>query len=83
MIRRAEGYETLTVPVDIAAGQSLRYRGELVAVAVRTQPANSERARGPQTIYVIRGCYAGNRPPTASALPQGCDIGNLRIITPR
>ena len=78
---RAEGYETLSVPVDIAAGQSLRYRGELALVG--TPPGSTAPARGPQTIYVIRGCYAGNRPPVASALPQGCDIGNLRIIAPR
>jgi len=26
---RAEGYETLTVPVGIAAGQAIKYRGQL------------------------------------------------------
>jgi PEGA domain len=78
---RAEGYETLTVPVGIAAGQTIRYRGELAII--RPQPDGAEAPRGPQTIYVIRGCYAGNRPPTESALPRGCDIANLRTITPR
>jgi hypothetical protein len=75
---RAEGYETLTIPVGIAAGQAIRYRGQLAAVR-----QESDVPRGPQTIYVIRGCYAGNRPPTESALPRGCDIANLRTLTPR
>jgi hypothetical protein len=78
---RAEGYETLTVPVGIAAGQAVRYRGELAIV--RPQPGGDDVPRGPQTIYVIRGCYAGNRPPTESALPRGCDIANLRTLAPR
>lgn len=78
---RAEGYERLTVPVSIAAGQAVRYRGELVVVHPPSDAADTPR--GPQTIYVIRGCYAGNRPPTESALPRGCDIANLRTITPR
>jgi hypothetical protein len=76
---RAEGYETLTVPVGIAAGQPIRYRGQLAAIRAESPGV----PRGPQTIYVIRGCYAGNRPPTESALPPGCDIANLRTLTPR
>jgi hypothetical protein len=75
---RAEGYETLTVPVGIAAGQAIRYRGQLAVVR-----PGEDVPRGPQTIYVIRGCYAGNRPPTESALPPGCNIANLRTLTPR
>ncbi len=75
---RAEGYETLTVPVGIAAGQAIRYRGQLTVVR-----AGTDAPRVQQTIYVIRGCYAGNRPPTESALPPGCDLANLRTLTPR
>ncbi len=78
---RAEGYETLTVPVGIAAGQAIRYRGELTIL--RPPRDGAEAPRGSQTIYVIRGCYAGNRPPTESALPRGCDIANLRTLTPK
>ncbi len=78
---RAEGYQTLTVPVGIVAGQAIRYRGQLAVV--RQESGVADTPRGPQTIYVIRGCYAGNRPPTESALPPGCDIANLRTLTPR
>jgi hypothetical protein len=78
---RAEGYETLTVPVGIAAGQAIRYRGQLAVV--RPESGGADVPRGPQTIYVIRGCYAGNRPPTESALPPGCNIANLRTLAPR
>jgi hypothetical protein len=78
---RAEGYETLTVPVSVAAGQAVRYRGELVMIHPPSDAADAPR--GQQTIYVIRGCYAGNRPPAESALPRGCDIANLRTLTPR
>jgi hypothetical protein len=78
---RAGGYATLTVPVTIAAGQGLRYRGELVAAG--PQPVATESVRTPQTMYVISGCYAGNRPPTESALPRGCDIAKLRTLTLR
>ena len=59
----------------------MRYRGELTSI--HAQPDAADGPRGPQTIYVIRGCYAGNRPPTESALPRGCDIANLRTVTPR
>jgi hypothetical protein len=75
---RASGYETLTLPVDITAAQAIRYRGALTQA--RTTPAPAEPSRARQTIYVITGCYAGNRPPVASALPSGCDISRLRTL---
>ena len=76
---RASGYETLTIPVNISAGQPARFRGDLNAV--RTPPAAAVPPRGPETMYVIPGCYAGNRPPRQSALARGCDIGRLHILT--
>jgi hypothetical protein len=76
---RASGYETLTIPVNISAGQPARFRGDLTAV--RTPPSNAVPPRGPETIYVIPGCYAGNRPPRESALARGCDIARLHILT--
>jgi hypothetical protein len=75
---RADGYETLTIPVDIIGGQLARYRGEL-AVA-RPALVNPAPPAGSQTMYVIPGCYAGNRPPVESVLPKGCDIGALRTL---
>ena len=75
---RAAGYETLTLPVSITAAQAVRYRGALSPA--RTVPASTEPAREPQTMYVISGCYAGNRPPVASELPSGCDIARVRVL---
>jgi hypothetical protein len=75
---RAAGYDTLTVPVNVQAGQAVRYRGALASVSAKSA---SGPARGPQTIYLITGCYAGNRPPNESALPVGCDISKLRTLT--
>lgn len=75
---RAAGYDTLTVPVSITVEQPVRYRGGLTLA--RTAAASTEPARSPQTMYVIHGCYAGNRPPVVSGLPSGCDISRLRVL---
>jgi hypothetical protein len=74
---RAAGYDTLTMQINVLAGQAVRYRRELALASAR-EPV-SRPAQGAQTIYVIPGCYAGNRPPNESALPTGCDIANLRV----
>lgn len=34
----------------------------------------------PVTLYVIPGCYAGDKPPADGMLPSGCDVANLRIV---
>jgi hypothetical protein len=75
---RAAGYDTLTVPVMIIAEQPVRYRGGLTRA--RSAAAIAEPASGPQTLYVITGCYAGNRPPVESGLPPDCDISQLRVL---
>ena len=78
---RAAGYETLTIPVEIAArsdGQPTRFRGVLMSLG--TEVARSVPAPRAEAIYVIPGCYAGNRPPAESALAQGCDISRLRVL---
>lgn len=36
----------------------------------------------PKTFYVIRGCYAGDRPPDPTLLPKDCDIGQVREVSP-
>lgn len=77
---RADGYQTLTIPVAITAGQLTRYRGGLAAE--RPPLVNPAPPPGSQTMYVIPGCYAGNRPPAESVLPKGCDIGALRTHRP-
>ena len=46
-------------------------------------PADSAPAapRRPEKFYIIPGCYAGNKPPQANALPAGCDIQKLHTST--
>jgi hypothetical protein len=33
---------------------------------------------GPDTYYVIPGCYAGNHPPNPDRLPKGCELSKMR-----
>src|SRR6266850_320488 len=63
---RDEGYETLHVDVQIAAGALITYRGAMKRLAAAPAPA-------PTTIYMIPGCYVGNVPPRDASLPAGCD----------
>ncbi|HKY19800.1 MAG TPA: PEGA domain-containing protein [Vicinamibacterales bacterium] len=76
---RAPGYETLSFSVWIAPNEILRYRGDMQArspkqtvLIVPPQPAVSK------SVYVIRNCYAGNKPPDG-ALPKGCERRNLKV----
>jgi hypothetical protein len=34
----------------------------------------------PVTLYVIPGCYAGDRPPAEGMLPAGCDVATMRAV---
>ena len=36
----------------------------------------------PKTIYVIPGCYAGDKPPRPEWLPRGCDRSRMRVVPP-
>jgi hypothetical protein len=76
---RASGYEALTIPMHITAGQPTHYRGDLTAV--RASPLGAPPRAAGGTMYVIPGCYAGNRPPRDSALARGCDVARLRVLT--
>jgi len=62
---------------------------DATAPAPEQQPAQAPEPRvpvpqpvaavhGPDTFYVIPGCYAGNRPPNPVRLPKGCDVARLR-----
>lgn len=51
-------------------------RSKIVEPSVES--ARIAMARGPDTFYVIPGCYAGNRPPIPERLPKGCDVARLR-----
>jgi hypothetical protein len=75
---RAAGFETLSFSVLIAPHETLRYRGEMQALASKPAviivPSQPPPAK---SVYVIPNCYAGDRLPTA-ALPTGCDLKSLR-----
>ncbi|MBI3492329.1 MAG: PEGA domain-containing protein [Acidobacteria bacterium] len=74
----APGYESLTIEVTIVAGWPTRYRGNLPAArAPAPEPAPRH---DPDTFYVVPGCYAGNRTPSAQTLPPGCDVARLRTV---
>ncbi len=46
-------------------------------------PAPVAATHGPDTFYVIPGCYAGNRPPQPERLPKGCEVAKLRATPVR
>ena len=77
----APNYDRKTIEVSIRAGEPLRYRFDMAP----TRPTEVIAAppRPPQTMYMIAGCYAGNRPPVAANLPKGCDISKVRVIRPQ
>jgi len=81
---REDGYETLHVDVQIAAGGLVTYRGAMKRLAAARAPVASVPASPdvpppplptPTTIYMIPGCYVGNVPPGDASLPAGCDAG--------
>jgi PEGA domain len=78
---REPGHETMTIPVEITAwadGQPTRFRG--VLQALRPEPPPVVLPHRSETMYVIPGCYAGNRPPRQSSLAQGCDLALLKVL---
>ena len=68
------------IPVNIRAGEPLRYRFDMAPT--RSAQVIPAPPRPLQTMYMIAGCYAGNRPPVAANLPKGCDVAKVRIIRP-
>lgn len=79
---RAEGYETHAFDRRIAADDTSTYRYDLWEVRAPASPnarlLDTVAVRTP--FYIIAGCYAGNRPPTASQLPAGCNVNNVRTV---
>jgi len=47
------------------------------------EPQRVAVAHGPDTFYVIPGCYAGNLPPRLERLPKGCDVARMRTTPVR
>jgi cytoskeleton protein RodZ len=95
---RMHGYETITVPTQIATGQTITYRGALKRVspettspaatgrrpdaAPRQGPAEPQPPAKATTFYFIPGCYMGNVPPDQVQLPPTCDLSRLITRTP-
>lgn len=77
----APNYDKKTIEVTIRAGEELRYRFDMTPI--RRADVIAAPPRPPQTMYMIAGCYAGNRPPVAANLPSGCDIAKVRVIRPQ
>jgi len=77
----APNYDRKTIEVNIRAGEPLRYRFDMTTT--RRAEVIPAPPRPPQTMYMIAGCYAGNRPPVAANLPSGCDISKVRVIRPQ
>ena len=76
----APNYDRKTIEVTIRPGEPLRYRFDMAPT--RRAEVIPAPPRPPQTMYLIAGCYAGNRPPVAANLPKGCDVAKVRVIRP-
>ena len=76
----APNYDRKTIEVTIRAGEPMRYRFDMTPT--RRAEVIAAPPRPPQTLYMIAGCYAGNRPPVPANLPKGCDVKNVRAIPP-
>jgi hypothetical protein len=80
---RATGYHPLRIPINVAPGRSISYRGTLTMAAAAPGPETFVPApapltpSAPMTGYIIPGCYVGNVPPTEVALPAGCDVSRV------
>ena len=77
---RAPGYEGSNFDIDILSSQPAVYRGDLTPVRPSAGRAAAPIRRGPDTFYVIPGCYLGNRPPSEVSLPPGCDLTKVRTL---
>jgi hypothetical protein len=81
---RADGYETLEVPVQLEGGRTISYRGRLspASRARAPEPESVPTTAGAITFYVIPGCYMGNVPPEDAGLPSSCDLTKAIAVRP-
>lgn len=79
---RADGYDTLEVPIQLEAGRPIAFRGQLrpVSHATGVGREDSPKAAAPMTFYAIPGCYMGNVPPQDASLPASCDLSKTITI---
>jgi hypothetical protein len=52
------------------------------APAPPPEPYVAGKPGPPKTLYIIPGCYAGDRQPDPESLAAGCSISQLRVIPP-
>lgn len=74
------GSGSAAVPEDVAASD---FQGPPLTAPFYEPPRVVVASRGPDTYYVIPGCYAGNRPPNPERLPKGCDAAKLKTTPVR
>jgi hypothetical protein len=76
--RRAPGYES-AFDINVVSSQLALNRDSQAPIPGAGFAATSINP-GSSTIYVISGCYLGNRPPREASLPPGCDIAKAKTI---
>ncbi len=81
---RAEGYDTLEVPIQLEEGRPIAFRGQLRPVSHPTTVVRQDppKVAAPMTFYAIPGCYMGNVPPQDAGLPASCDLSKTITIRP-
>lgn len=85
---QADGFGARSFEVRIRPGETVTYTRDLRRLEEPverggTAPVTIVAQQPPaKTIYVIPRCYAGDRPPVASQLPEGCAMAALRVIPP-
>jgi hypothetical protein len=77
--RRAPGYES-AFDINVVSSQLALNRDNLTPIPSAAGFAATSINPGSSTIYVISGCYLGNRPPREVSLPKGCDIAKARTL---
>jgi len=77
---RADGYDTATFDLRIVEGQTVSYQRDLARLSPRGELRQVNAV--PKKFYVIRGCYAGDTPPSAARLPAGCRASDVREVPP-
>lgn len=74
------GAEGAAVPDEIAPQE---FAGPQRLTSPVFEPPRVVASHGPDTYYVIPGCYAGNRKPEPQRLPKGCDAAKLKTTPVR
>ena len=77
--RRAPGYES-AFDINVVSSQLALNRDNLAPIPSAAGFAATSINPGSSTIYVISGCYLGNRPPRQASLPPGCDSSKAKTI---